>query len=364
MKILWFSHRDFEHPRRGGAERSILEIGRRLVQKGHDVTVVSSSVRGTRADVTREGIRLVRAGSDTYSHLVVPLRIRETRPDVVIDDLGHVVPWCSSLVPGTVGTAFFHHLHARTLPGQVPIEVAAILSWIERQYPKIYRTWPFVTESTSSEEDLITLGIEPRRIVRIPPGVDLETFSPGMKSSGPSLVYFGGFRDYKRPELALKLYERLLRRLPDLQMSMIGDGPAIRRVSEASRRVKSATIHFLGRLNDEQLAKVVSAAWLNVHTSIAEGWGLSILEASACGTPSVAFCVRGVSDALKAGCNGVTVPDGDMEALVQASLDVLHHNQAWQSRCRRFAEGFSWADAVERWETHLENTAESAPGSG
>ncbi|EQD54137.1 Glycosyl transferase, group 1 domain protein, partial [mine drainage metagenome] len=126
------------------------------------------------------------------------------------------------------------------------------------------------------------------------------------------MIYFGGFRDYKRPWVPVSIYERLEERVPGLRLFMVGDGPSRRAVEMTAHRNRRARIHFLGRLEDSQLAEAISRAWLNIHTSVSEGWGLSILEAAAAGTPTVAFAVPGVSEVIESGVNGLTVPDGDI----------------------------------------------------
>jgi glycosyltransferase involved in cell wall biosynthesis len=90
-----------------------------------------------------------------------------------------------------------------------------------------------------------------------------------------------------------------------------------------------------------------------VLTSSKEGWGISNLEAAACGTPSVASDVPGLRESVLDGETGLLVPHGDVEALTEA-LERLIRDEATRERLgrrsRAFAERFSWdaaADGVE-----------------
>ena len=353
MKILWFGHRDIGHPMSGGAERTIQEIARRLVARGDEVTWASGGFHGCQRNAQVDGIRVVRARGYFFAHVDAPVLVRSLRPDIVVDDLGHVVPWFSELYSGLPGTAFFRHLHARTLPGQVAPPFAKSLTWVEQAYPLIYPHWPFVTESRQGVRDLVQLGIDESRVVQIPPGVDLERFRIEEKSNEPTIVYFGGFRDYKRPWVPVEVFSRLQPRVTGLQLQMIGAGPALPIVQRLVRDKGIEGVHFTGRIGVEALAEIVSRSWVNVHCSMSEGWGYSILEASASGTPTVAYAVPGVSETVEPGVNGILVADRDVDALVDATESVVLDHAEWIARSRIFAERFTWDVAANRWRNHF-----------
>jgi glycosyltransferase involved in cell wall biosynthesis len=112
-------------------------------------------------------------------------------------------------------------------------------------------------------------------------------------------------------------------------------------------------VHFTGRIGVEALAEIVSRSWVNVHCSMSEGWGYSILEASASGTPTVAYAVPGVSETVEPGVNGILVADRDVDALVDATESVVLDHAEWIARSRIFAERFTWDVAANRWRNHF-----------
>jgi glycosyltransferase involved in cell wall biosynthesis len=353
VRILWLSHRDIGHPQSGGAERTILEIGRRLVTAGNVVNWVSCGFPGAPRRWECQGMSVQRLGGPVATHLRVPRAIGSLRPEVIVGDLGHAVPWLTEWYSSTPGTAFFRHLHSRTLQGQVSSLLAQALSSVEKRYRFIFPSWPFVTESFQSVCDLGDLGIPAFRINRIPPGVDLEDFRLRVKRPEPTMVYFGGFRDYKRPWIPLEVFTRLSSQITGLRLVMIGDGPARVRVMASARSLRLKRVDFLGKLSRSKLAQVVAESWVNLHCSVSEGWGYSILEASAAGTPTAAFSVPGVAETIEPETNGILVPDGNVTALAAATGELIRQSPGWVVRCRGYAERFTWEKCAKSWQSHL-----------
>ena len=108
-------------------------------------------------------------------------------------------------------------------------------------------------------------------------------------------------------------------------------------------------VEFTGRISSEELADIVASSWLNIHTSITEGWGYSILEASSAGTPTVAYDVPGVRDAVEDGLNGIKVKDGNRKALADAAYSILANSEKWWSSSVKVAQKYSWDKTTEQW---------------
>ena len=356
MKLLWLAHRDPLHPRAGGAERSISEIGCRLSNTGHEITVLAAGWKGCKKTEVFGGFNIRRFGNSLSLHLYVPLFILKYQPDIIVNDVGHAVPWPSSIYLRKRGIVYFRHLHARSLPGQVSRPLAILITAVERTYFIIYRNYNFITESTTSADDLRKIGIRSSHIVRIPPGVDISIYRRSLKTESPTFVYFAGMRKYKRPDEAVKIFIKLREEIPEAMLTIIGSGPElteVKKLVEANHLYDSVT--FTGRIPDEKLEEIVSSSWVNFHTSQTEGWGLSILEASASGTPTVAYSVPGVVDTVEDGVNGFKVRDNDIEAFVDAVLRILKNPQPLWESSRKVAEKYSWDDTAKKWDEVIRN---------
>lgn len=351
MEILWLAHRDPLNPRAGGAERTIYEVSTRLVRKGHKITLLTGGWKGCRQSDNIQGITVYRFGINVGPHLALPIFLLKNRYDVIVNDLGHAVPWFSSTLLNKNNIAFFHHLHARTLPGQVNAIVAKLITSIEKCYFILYHRSTFVTESSTSRNDLVRLGINDKRIVMNPPGVDQGLFHPAAKTAYPSIVYFGGMRKYKRPQECIFLLKNLINRFEQIRFTIIGSGPEEEKMRRLSNEMNlQDSISFKGRVSNEELSGIIASSWLNVHTAVSEGWGFSILEASAAGTPTVAYEVPGVTDAIENGLNGLKIKDGDRGALTEAAFSILTDPERWWSSSLEVAKKYSWDTTASTWE--------------
>ncbi len=357
MKILWFSHRDIKNPRAGGAERTIYEVGRRLVSKGNTFIWKSVAWNNKYSEETVDGINIKREKSNLLIHLKVPNIIKNEKPDFIIDDMGHAVPFLSEDFTKIPGIVFFHHFHRRSLKGQVSLPLRMILSGLETSYPLFYRKWNFVTESNSSINDLINLGIKKERIIQIPPGVDTELFKPLKKTEFPSIVYFGGFRDYKRPWEILYLMEKLIDKNNNIKLYMVGSGPSLEKTKRICKDLHiNKNVEFVGRLNYNELSKLVGSSWINIHSSLTEGFGFSVLEASSAGTPTVAYNVPGIRDVIIDGKNGYLVKDGSREEMYDKIVDIIdNYNEKWIVDSRNNALEYSWDKTAELWNFHIDS---------
>jgi len=168
-------------------------------------------------------------------------------------------------------------------------------------------------------------------------GVDLETFKPAdrnrLQTRKPIFVYVGRVAVEKNIEAFLEL---------DLPGSkwVCGDGPAA-----AVLKTKYPEVNWLGVLNQQELARVYSAADVFVFPSKTDTFGLVLLEAMACGCPVAAYPVTGPIDVI-----GMDGPGALRDDLKEACLAALEINRA---EVRRFAERYSWAAASRQFLSHL-----------
>jgi glycosyltransferase involved in cell wall biosynthesis len=352
LNILWLNHRDPKHPKAGGAERTIYEVAKRFVKQGNKVTVYCPKWKGSLDEEIMEGIKIIRKGNNLTTHIFLPIFLIKQNFDVIISDLAHGIPWISPVFLNSGNIVFFRHLHARSLPGQVNFILAKIITIFEKLYPLIYKDIKIVTESSSSVEDLIRLGFNKNNIVRIPPGVDLNLFSPGKKSEIMQLIYFGGLRKYKRPECALKVYEELNIEIPDIKLVITGSGPSLKKMKEAIK-TKNYNIEFIGKVDYKELSEIIKKSWINLHFSITEGWGYSILESSASGTPTIALRVPGVVDTIKDNFNGFLV--NEISEFKDKILYIVKNENLFAKNSRKFAENFTWEKTVDSWYELLRN---------
>ncbi len=161
-------------------------------------------------------------------------------------------------------------------------------------------------------------------------------------------------KNYKRAWLAVEIL-KILPQDEGINLVVVGEGKALERMKEMSGIYGlDNSITFTGHIPEAELAGIVAGAWANLHFSVTEGFGYSILEASAAGTPTVALDAPGVSEVVNEFGLGKTVRD-PVELPVALS-DVLDDNKSWSKKVRASATLFSWDECSEKWECVLSDS--------
>lgn len=360
LRILVINWLDRENPLAGGAETHLHEIFGRLAGKGHAVTALVSGWPRCERRATLDGIEIHRSGRRYTFSLAAPLYHRRHLAasgfDVVVEDLNKV-PVFSPLWVDAPVVLVAHHLFGTTAFQAGPASVAAATWLLERPIPLVFRNTPVVAVSQSTKEDLVRRGMRADLIEVIPNGIDIDHYAPDPSVRAPkrpTLLFLGRLKKYKRVDLVLDAVAALAQEGLDVELLVGGDGEERESLRAQARRLGiEGRVRVLGFVAEERKLELLRRAWVHVLTSRKEGWGISNLEAAACGTPSVVSDSPGLRESVVHGETGLLVPHGDVPALARALGTLLrdHELRARMSRqARAFAERFSWgasADAVE-----------------
>ncbi len=168
----------------------------------------------------------------------------------------------------------------------------------------------------------------------------------------------------KRFDVLLRALAKVKADQPELRAVIIGEGyerPAL----EALRHELGATdwVRLPGHVADEELVSWYRRAWVVASSSQREGWGMTLTEAAACGTPAVATAIAGHADAVVDGESGLLVDEvGELAPPPSGACWVTRCCAAAWPRARSArARWFTW-DATAR--RALEALAgEATPGS-
>lgn len=363
MRILVLNWLDRENPRSGGAEIHLHEVFGRLAGRGHDVTVLSSGFdEGSARDVL-DGMRILRTGNRYSYGVAAPLyhrrHLRREAFDVVVEDLNKVPVW-SPLWVGTPVLLLVHHLFGKTAFRQASFPMAAATWLLERPLPAVYRGVPTVAVSESTAEDLVKRGMDGGSIRVVHNGVDVDRYrpDPGITPfQRPTILYLGRLKRYKRIDLVLRAVATLRERDVPCDLLVAGEGDERPRLEELARALDlEDRAEFLGWVSEERKLELLRRAWVHVLTSEKEGWGISNLEAGACGTPTVASDSPGLRDSVVEGTTGRLVPHGDVGALADAIKALLTDRSLRRNLgagARAFAEAHSWESAADAFEACL-----------
>jgi hypothetical protein len=173
----------------------------------------------------------------------------------------------------------------------------------------------------------------------------------GERSAAPRVVVVGRLTPYKRLDSLVDAMAGVRTRLPDVELHLVGDGPARDGLVERARAA-GARVVFHGRLSDAQRDELLSTAWLTVSASDGGDWAVSLVEANAAGVPALARRVSGLRDTVRHGESGWLVddqPDGLAEAITRALVTLADPAVAGTigEQARAWAARFTWARTAD-----------------
>lgn len=359
MNVLWFNHRDLLHPQAGGAEVRIMEIGKRLVKNGFNVKLVCERWKGSECKEFLDGIEIVRVSNRYGIHVMVPFLLAKFYDyyDVVIDDIAHAVPWFSSFFTNKPVIGQVHHVHQRALASELSSIVGKFVALSEARIKGAYNKLIVVSESTKNDL-IVTLGVSEEIMTVVPNGVALDFFKPAKKSSEPRILCIGRLKRYKRVNHVLQAFSKVGKFFPNAQLFIVGEGDQLNALKKQCKDLGLSNVIFTGRINDNEKVQLMASSWVIVNTSLIEGWGLTLTEAAACGTPAVAYNVPGLRDSVKNDVTGLLVESGDVNTFAKMIIRLLQNEllrNKLSENALRYAKEFSWDKTAEQFMKIIEN---------
>jgi glycogen(starch) synthase len=239
----------------------------------------------------------------------------------------------------------------------------------------VYRRAQRIITLTDAFKNVIVerYGVPPSRVVVEPPGVDFDQFTVGDAKNAraqydiPADTFVASCvrRLVARMgvDVLLDAWAEVVRRLDGRALLLVaGEGPLRKQLEQrAEANGLNGSVRFVGRVSDDELAAVYRAADVNVVPSLAlEGFGLTVLEAAACGTPSVVTNVGGLPDAVRLLDASLVIEPGSPRALAARLLAPVPGVE----ETRAFAERYSWSGVAERHREHLRAVAGESAGRG
>jgi len=367
MRMLVLNWRCTKNPLAGGAEVYFQEIFSRLVRRGHHVTLLCERFAGSEAEDVIEGIRTIRAGGKFTFNFTAGRQVgrlaESLNADVVIDDLNKI-PFFSPWHTRRPVLAILMHLFRGSIFREALPPLAAYVWLAESAIPWAYKNCRFAVLSDSSKKDTVKVGIDPSRITVIPPGTDLEFFrpaaSPRPQASRPIVLHVGRLKKYKSTDHLLQAARTLKDNGRQFEVVIVGTGDDEPRLKAVSHKLElDDTVRFAGFVSEEEKLRLYQQAAVLVENSVKEGWGLIVMEANACGTPTVAARSPGLVDSSRDGVNGLMYDYGDVPALAE-KLERLLSDAALRARLGQqaieWAKQWTWDGAANAMERAIEET--------
>jgi glycosyltransferase involved in cell wall biosynthesis len=362
MKILVLNWQDIRNPLAGGAEVHLHEVFSRIVKMGHDVTLYCSHFPGAQHAETMNGIRVIREGGRYLFNYRVFFkyltRFRNETYDIVVDDMNKI-PFFTPLYVRQPLYIITHHLFKKSIFLEVPWPLAMYVYLMEKAGFGLCKALhiPFIVGSPSTKQELVEIGVPQGDVEVINYCVDhvVHRHDETQRSRTPLIGYFGRLKKYKSVEQLLHAFANITSRVPDLQLVIVGEGDNRAALESLTQQLGiTRAVTFTGFVSEEEKVRWLQRVWFAVNTSSKEGWGLTVIEANACGTTVLAANVPGLRDAIKDGETGLLYEFGNIDLLGQKILLLL---QDVPLRTRLAQASFRWASTFD-WDVAAQRTLE------
>lgn len=358
------------YPTYGGSGIVATELGKELARRGHEVHFITYALP-SRLDRFQERVFFHEVETPEYPlfeyspySLALASVMAETAKNAGLDLIHahYAIPHAASaylakeMIGGKLKIITTLHGTDITLVGNQPSFLNVVKFSIERS-DAVTAVSNWLAEETSRK-----LGVK-REIAVIPNFIDPAVFrrreDKAMRrklahDNQTIMMHISNFRPVKRPEDLIKVLE-LVRKDADAVLVLIGDGPMRSRVEGLCREKRlSEQVIFLGK--QFSVVELLSLADVYLCTSEAESFGLSALEALACGVPVVSTGAGGVPEVIEDGQEGFLIPVGGVETMAEKVLTLVKDKNLWlkmRKAGRETAEKkFNIADIVNRYEHH------------
>jgi alpha-1,6-mannosyltransferase len=224
------------------------------------------------------------------------------------------------------------------VPGWFPLRATADV-W-NRRLASAFELVVCASEFSRNEWDRIGAT----NAMTVPLGVDLDRFVPTAGDPDPAhVVCVGRLSKEKRPDLAIESVRELTRARVPVRLTLVGEGPKRADLGAAARDLP---VRFAGHVDHATLAALLQSAAVALAPCPHEAFGLSVLEALACGTPVVTTNCGAAPELLASAC-GLAVPPRPI-ALAAAIAKVRQWRVPARNAARAQAERYPWSAAVAR----------------
>jgi glycosyltransferase involved in cell wall biosynthesis len=365
-RIVFLARRDLGNPAAGGSELLVDRLADGLTRLGHQVTLLCGGPAAFR------DYRVVSAGGDLSHYLrAKPSFARQVGDCDLLVEVCNGMPYLAPLWHDGPTLCLVNHVHTElwSMRFDGPLAPAARLGrrlehWAlagaqRKKHGKRQRKNLLVAVSSSTAHALRDIGVERERIRVVHNGVE-EPGPRAKRSPEPLFVAVGRLVEYKRIDLLLRLWERV-RPVTGGRLVIVGDGPE----RASLEQLAGPDVEFTGYVSDAEKHRLLCEAWLLLHPSAVEGWGLVVTEAAARETPAIAFDVPGLRDSVVDGETGVLARGESSFAAAWCALALSAERRALMGKAaRERAARYRWDHTVRQFRAVASEAVRGRAASG
>lgn len=236
--------------------------------------------------------------------------------------------------------------------------------WLLEREDQEFRTADFVLVcSNLAKKTLVEHGVLSSKVFVNQLGADISMFGPDQKKDSIFRILFvGGVSPLKGIHYLVRAFHELA--LPGAELWVVGsrcEDPVLERTIQ---RYTGANLVMKGVFAQPDLRDLYCQGTVFVLPSLADGWGMVVIQAMACGLPVIVSDMAGSSEAVVNGKNGFVVPARSVEALKEKLLFLYDNPEICHEMGRNALESvkreYSWRDYGDRLAHFLETSVKNS----
>lgn len=339
---------------------------KRLVVLWHTVHQLSAWRSWCNKEAIIDGIHIHRFATIHSIYFVARIRWLDHRkniaPDIIIDEAWGI-PLLSPLFAWNTPKVFFlHHIGDKDRQYSLPFPLDRIFKICFFVLLRLYKHLPTLTISNSSKEELQALQFKNVSVIE-----DTTELNPideiDFRNKKKQYCILGRITPPKQIEDAIKAFHIVHTNHPDTHLYIMWHGQHKKYLEYLHTLVNklhiSDHVHFTWRVSWEERNTLLEESLFCISTSCKEGYGLTMLEANAYGTPAIWYDVPGLRDSIKHTISGIHIPDKNIQQLATTLQYYLAHEDTYQELARsalRYIKSHpTWNDQVKVFETYCEH---------
>lgn len=357
LRILVFNWRDTKHVWSGGAEVYLHELAKRWVSAGNHVTMFCGNDGKHPRNQVVDGVQVIRRGGFymVYVWAIAYYLLRFRGKFDVIIDSQNGIPFFTPLYARIPSILVIHHVHQEVFRRHLRVPFSTLAAFVESNIaPFVYRGCQIVTVSASSKTEIqrnLRFGNN-AQIDVINPGVDSSVYHNRIKKTTyPAFLYLGRLKPYKQIDVAIRAFALVRKYNQTARLTIAGEGEAQKDLANLVKELGiERAVRFTGRVTENEKVRLFGTHWAAIHPSSIEGWGLTVVEANACGTPVIASNVFGLRDSVVHEKTGLLVQSNNVLSMASA-MDRMIVNKAdrrsWSKEALQWSKNFSWDKSAQ-----------------
>lgn len=379
MNILMVTHHFYEPP---GGNYFGMRLSLELAKRGHNVYVICSKVRNTKAYEEFDSVKVFRKKpliympNLPYAATFMVSEISRYIKHFNIDILHvHTIHYLSSLSAAIV-SKIKEFPYLLSVLGMTQTFDRKLVDIVFKMYESTISR--FVVKQASLivplAKRLVTralwLGASPSKIRVIPNSIDPVIYAPnkegskirtrfGINEEDEVIGFVGRLVPLKGVKYLLEALRLINKKMDHVKILIVGDGPQRKELELLARKDKNFNTIFTGFIPKEELPNVYSALDIFVLPTLTEGLSNTILEAMACGKPVITTPVGGNTELVEDGKNGYLVAPRSSKELAERILDLIHSPkrrvQMGQNGREKIKKHYTWDKTVPRYEEAYEH---------